>query len=134
MLKNAHGFERVDLQKLVYRMCFVFAALHQPVSLTAPIKYADIAAYRGRDYYDSRMRPCSTTRSPRVLPCSGICPRCTRLSRQHVLHLMAPAFSACFAVLFTCSPNWLVTNLFCTHSVTMLDVDFQHVENCSPDS
>jgi len=53
VLWDEHKFTSDDLQKLIYEMCFTFAKCTGPVSLVPPVYYADLAAYRGRVYYEA---------------------------------------------------------------------------------
>ncbi|KAK9986286.1 hypothetical protein SO802_031237 [Lithocarpus litseifolius] len=66
VLWDEHGFTSDDLQKRIYHMCFTFARCTKPVSLVPPVYYADLAAYRGRLYYEAVVEgqsPASATSS-----------------------------------------------------------------------
>ncbi|GFQ05620.1 protein argonaute 2 [Phtheirospermum japonicum] len=52
VLWDEQGGEVLQLQKLVYDLCFTFARSTRPVSLVPPVYYADLVAYRGRIFQE----------------------------------------------------------------------------------
>jgi len=44
-----------EVQMLTYALCYTYARCTRSVSIPAPVKYADLLAYRGTCYLDSDM-------------------------------------------------------------------------------
>lgn len=71
VLQDDHDFMSDDLQKLIYDLCYTFARCTKPVSLVPPVYYADVAAYRGRLYYESMQEALSSASSSPSPTCFG---------------------------------------------------------------
>ncbi|KAF8412729.1 hypothetical protein HHK36_000698 [Tetracentron sinense] len=59
VLSDDHAVSSDQLQTVIYNLCYTFARCTKPVSLVPPVYYADLAAYRGRQYYEALMDGCS---------------------------------------------------------------------------
>jgi eukaryotic translation initiation factor 2C len=53
VLWDENKFEPKVLQELTYALCFTSARCKKPVRLIPPVMYDDLAAYRGRLYYNA---------------------------------------------------------------------------------
>ncbi|KAF8412728.1 hypothetical protein HHK36_000697 [Tetracentron sinense] len=63
VLLDDHCFSSDQLQTVIYNLCYTFAGCTKPVSLVPPVYYADLAAYRGRQYYEALMESSSPSSS-----------------------------------------------------------------------
>nr|DAD43829.1 TPA_asm: hypothetical protein HUJ06_002059 [Nelumbo nucifera] len=70
VLWDEHRFTSDDLQSVIYNLCFTFARCTKPVSLVPPVYYADLVAYRGRQYYEALQYSASSA-SPSSLSTSS---------------------------------------------------------------
>ncbi|KAL4200819.1 hypothetical protein AMTRI_Chr02g213020 [Amborella trichopoda] len=66
VLYDEHGYSSDGIQSMVNSLCYTFARCTKPVSLVPPVYYADLAAYRGRLYWEAyaeSQSPASTVSS-----------------------------------------------------------------------
>ena len=54
VIKDDHGFSADDLYQLTFFLCHTYVKCTRSLSIPAPVKYADLAAYRARDYIQAR--------------------------------------------------------------------------------
>eukprot|EP01018_Ginkgo_biloba_P029286 Gb_13708 [translate_table: standard] len=60
VLWDENSFTSDELQTLINNLCYTFARCTKPVSLAPPVYYADLAAYRGRQYVEGLTFPPSS--------------------------------------------------------------------------
>ena len=53
VLWDENNFCSDELQRLIYALCFSSPRCNEAVRLIPPVHYADLAAYRGRQYFDA---------------------------------------------------------------------------------
>ncbi|KAG9439496.1 hypothetical protein H6P81_019661 [Aristolochia fimbriata] len=58
VLWDEHLFTSDQLQQIIYYLCYTHAPSTKPVSLVPPVYYADIVAYRGRQYHEDWIQSC----------------------------------------------------------------------------
>ncbi|KFM73228.1 Protein argonaute-2, partial [Stegodyphus mimosarum] len=52
VLYDTNNFTADDLQTLAYHLCYMYVRCNRSVSIPAPVRYADLAAYRAKKYAD----------------------------------------------------------------------------------
>uniref|UniRef100_A0A061QHS5 Putative argonaute n=1 Tax=Cupiennius salei TaxID=6928 RepID=A0A061QHS5_CUPSA len=56
ILHDGNHFDPDELQKFTYDLCYLFGRCTKSVSIPAPVKYADLAAYRAKKYADFQLK------------------------------------------------------------------------------
>ncbi|CAK9184421.1 unnamed protein product [Ilex paraguariensis] len=82
VLWDENNFTSDELQELIYHLCFTSARCTKPVSIVPPVYYADLVAFRGREYQEVAMELQSCPSSSYSVAAASLDERVYKLHRD----------------------------------------------------